>query len=352
MHTASAVLTRPAPTPTARQRETWIDVAKGMAILLIVFTHSGLYLQIHDLPRPEWWGPVDRALTTVRLPTFFLISGLFMRNSLKRTDREFVASKVAPMLWLYLLWTFVWGATIGVYTHGPVEGMAQWVQSTLTVTNGTWYLIALPFYYVVWRASRNWSPMILWPLLATVSLVFSMRVVTTGSWGADRTLKLMIFFFIGAHFPDAVRWIVRTIPAWAALAAVPLLYLAIKPSLPAAWMSSVRTALFPLLAVPVFLVLARLIDFGRGGKLLRWLGKNTLPIYVIHMIALELGVRFIPSLILRMSWSLVWAIPFALTAFSLLLSLAIWRVTRDIPGAYSLPTTIRDRIRVTPQPAA
>ncbi len=350
MHSASTVLTRPAPTPSTRKRETWVDVAKGMAILLIVFTHSGLYLQIHDYPLPSWWGFVDRALTSVRLPTFFLISGLFMRNSLKKTDQEFIASKVAPMVWLYLVWTLVWAATVGVYTHGPIGGVFEWLKSSLTITNGTWYLIALPIYFLVWRASRNWPAVALWPAMVGLSVLFSMELVTTGSWGADRMLKLMVFFMIGAYFPDAIKRIVRTIPAWVALAAVPVLYLALKFPLPAAWMSGVRTAVFPILAVPVFLTLARLIDSGRGVGWLRWLGKNTLPIYVLHMLAMEMIVLFVPSLLLRVSANTVNLIPFVLTTLAVLLSLAAWYATRNIPGAYSLPSSFRDRIRMNPQP--
>ena len=351
MHSASTVLTRPAPTPTTRRRETWIDVAKGMAILLIVFTHSGLYLNSHDFATPSWWGPVDAALTTVRLPTFFLISGLFMRNSLKRSDQEFLASKVVPMVWLYLLWTFLWGVTIGVYTHGLAGGMLQWIKSSATVTNGTWYLIALPVYFLVWRITHEWRPSVLWPSAVALSLVFSMQLVTTGSWGLDRMLKLMVFFLIGAHFPDIIRRMVRAIPAWVALAAVPVLYLAFRTPLPTSSLSSLRTALFPLVAVPVFLALARLIDSGHGAGWLRWLGKNTLPIYVLHMIALELGVRFIPSFMFGAPANTVDLVPFVLTAFAISLSLGVWYVTRRIPGFYSLPDWAREQALRVPLPA-
>lgn len=342
MHTAQAVHPNSTATPTIRRRETWIDTAKGMAILLIVFTHSGLVLGINEAPRPTWWGPVDHALTMVRLPAFFLISGLFMRNTIKRSRQEFLSSKVAPMAWLYLLWSFAWAITMGVYANGSHSALTEWVRSTLTITNGTWYLAALPLYYLGWRATRDWSGWVLWPLAGATALVFGANWLTTGSWGLNRILMYALFFLIGAHLPDKVRILVSRTPAWLAVVAVPALYLALQIKMPAAWLNDVRVALFPLAAVPVFLVLARMIDNGRLAQGLRWLGARTLPIYVMHMFALDLVVRLLLPTADLLPFSIVGVMPLLMTILATSLTLATWAATRGVPGLYSAPTWLRE----------
>lgn len=352
MHTASAVRLNPTSTTTIRRRETWIDTAKGMAILLIVFTHSGLALNINDEALPSWWGPVDHALTMVRLPAFFLISGLFMRNTIKRTRADFLASKVAPMAWLYLVWSFAWAITMGVYANGTHAALTEWVRSTLTITNGTWYLAALPLYYLGWRVTRTWPAWVLWPLAGTAALVFGAQWVTTGSWGLNRILMYALFFLIGAHFPDRVRLLVGRTPAWLAVVAVPVLYLALQIPLPGPWLPWVRVALFPLAAVPVFLVLAKLIDSGRVARALRWLGARTLPIYVMHMFALDLVVRLLLPAAHAAPFSLVPVLPFLMTAIATSACVGVWAATKSVPGLYSAPAWLREMGRPTSRPAS
>ena len=137
-------------------------------------------------------------------------------------------------------------------------------------------------------------------------------MVTTGSWGLDRMLKLMVFFLIGAHFPDIIRRMVRAIPAW--------------PSQPSPCSASHSDAA----AVLAVLTSGRLPPgrgsgiprsgpthrFGSRKPVARWLGKNTLPIYVLHMIALELGAVH-PVVHVRRSANTVDLVPFVLTAFAI-----------------------------------
>ena len=51
--------------PAGGGRIEWIDLAKGLAMILIIAGHAG-----HD--------PVDRFLYTFHVPVFFLISGYFI----------------------------------------------------------------------------------------------------------------------------------------------------------------------------------------------------------------------------------------------------------------------------------
>ncbi|EPJ4139137.1 acyltransferase family protein [Klebsiella pneumoniae] len=65
-------------------RETWVDYAKGIGIILVVFGHanrglysSGIYIS------PEIYHYLDNVIYSFHMPLFFFLSGLFFVSSIK-----------------------------------------------------------------------------------------------------------------------------------------------------------------------------------------------------------------------------------------------------------------------------
>ncbi|WP_410603664.1 acyltransferase family protein, partial [Bacillus sp. SIMBA_008] len=63
-------------------RVTWIDSARGLAIVAVVLFHSALHLRDTNVAGP--WPSLVLMLETFRMPTFFFISGLVSANVLTR----------------------------------------------------------------------------------------------------------------------------------------------------------------------------------------------------------------------------------------------------------------------------
>src|SRR3954452_8126404 len=83
-------------------REPWIDLARGFTILLVVLLHAQAVLAHGGMIGTGWAMAMD-ALSTLRMPTFFLISGLFAQKAFTIQPSIFRRRKVWNFLWIYAL---------------------------------------------------------------------------------------------------------------------------------------------------------------------------------------------------------------------------------------------------------
>lgn len=70
-------------------RESWVDYAKGIGILLVVFGHVNRGLQAAGIIMPsKLYHLVDSIIYSFHMPLFFL-SGLFLLSRLRRKESCF-----------------------------------------------------------------------------------------------------------------------------------------------------------------------------------------------------------------------------------------------------------------------
>jgi fucose 4-O-acetylase-like acetyltransferase len=102
------------------QRLDGLDIAKGIAILLVVYGHVMRGLQVAGLVSFDGiWGYVDYLVYTVHMPVFFVVSGFLYesgRESLQAeadlwagagAGRSFWQPKLVTIAWPYVLWSIV-----------------------------------------------------------------------------------------------------------------------------------------------------------------------------------------------------------------------------------------------------
>lgn len=88
-------------------RQTWIDYARGIAIILVLYRHvfEGLKsagLAIQDYIQLEH---ANILFFSFRMPLFFIVSGIFVAGSLqKRGLKKFVGTKAQTILYPYFIW--------------------------------------------------------------------------------------------------------------------------------------------------------------------------------------------------------------------------------------------------------
>ncbi|WP_142686904.1 acyltransferase family protein [Chitinophaga polysaccharea] len=92
----------------SESRYAWIDYAKGIAIILVVYRHLAYGLVARGVTLPKGVLDTNDMLYSFRMPLFFLLSGLFFGRSVaKRGSLNFGISKVNTLLYPYLLWAVI-----------------------------------------------------------------------------------------------------------------------------------------------------------------------------------------------------------------------------------------------------
>jgi fucose 4-O-acetylase-like acetyltransferase len=99
---------------TSRQndrRSVVVDIAKGIAIILVVYGHCLRGLIDRDLiPRTSWLLSTDYIIYTFHMPLFFMLSGLFFKSSAEKSGSQFWLGRIKTIAYPYFFWSVVQGS--------------------------------------------------------------------------------------------------------------------------------------------------------------------------------------------------------------------------------------------------
>ncbi|MBX2939423.1 MAG: acyltransferase [Ferruginibacter sp.] len=91
-------------------RQTWIDYARGVAIILVLYRHVFEGIKAAGLDVQAYM-PLEHAnilFFSFRMPLFFVVSGIFVAGSLqKRGLSPFIGNKARTILYPYFIWGFL-----------------------------------------------------------------------------------------------------------------------------------------------------------------------------------------------------------------------------------------------------
>lgn len=285
---------------TSTARVAWVDTAKAAAIILVVLYHVGGTGIAHLLPGAEGWGVngwrlVNSALLPVRMPLFFLASGLLAARAVERDWSRLWRPRLGNLLWPFVLWSVAFAGVSG-FAYAP-DDPAQYARDNLLAipVGGTayWYLATLVVFFVIARLLRPWAPAVL--LAATTALALAPQVAPVlaehigpaGAGNAARLCYFAIWYFVGCF----ARGIVERI---AAADRTPLLPVAGVVFAGVAYLVYVRGVSVPSTALSIAGLVAAVLasrwvaSLERARRLSRYLAGRTLPIYVLHPILINL----------------------------------------------------------------
>ncbi|NJI58145.1 acyltransferase family protein [Microbacterium oxydans] len=283
-------MTAPAP------RVGWPDVAKGICILLVVLWHVVTKVAVGIPgagPVTDAWVMLNAQLLPLRIPLFFLVSGMFAARAVFAASGGSWRRRAGRLALLYLVWvliqTVVLALTPEFDTARATSGWELLAQLTISPTN-LWYLLALAVYLTVGRLTRGL------PTVAVLSVAFVIAAVAGAGLLPDlgnlwQLVQNLFFFLVGLRLRAIVERFARLsgVGVAVALAAGYAGALAVVSVLgirlvPGTW------PLLCLVAVAFGVSLSVLLDrhVEVVARPLRWIGRRTLPIYVLHMMPLAL----------------------------------------------------------------
>ncbi|MEE7449776.1 acyltransferase [Methylobacterium radiotolerans] len=138
-------------------RLAWVDIAKGICILLVVMMHS--VIGTGDAMGGEGFlHTVVAFAKPFRIPDFFLLSGLFVGRVIDRDWRLFSDRRVVHFAYFYLLWLVI--QSVAKYSKivgdaGPASFAAHLAHALIEPYSSLWFIYLLAVFSVVTKALRR-----------------------------------------------------------------------------------------------------------------------------------------------------------------------------------------------------
>jgi fucose 4-O-acetylase-like acetyltransferase len=274
-------------------RSGWVDRARGIGIILVVFGHvlrglanAGMF----PASSPIWL--LDYAIYTFHMPLFFLLSGLFAERSLSKGTGPFWRSKFLTVVYPYFLWSLVQGLLLVGFAGMTNNASSPWLRlgSILWLPLAPfWFLYSLFFCHLLFTVLRKLDRRI---LLGLAVLAYAAGEIYRG----------------GVHdispFPDTTRGflfymlgVIATERSWPAMSAQPRVWIASAIVMVAsvavglAWNVPYEVLLPAALAGITLTAALAQADFPTT-RFLQMLGRFSMVIFVTHIIIAS-GLRII-----------------------------------------------------------
>jgi fucose 4-O-acetylase-like acetyltransferase len=195
----------------------WMDLLRGLSILLVILHHSTQIVAARVDDVPEFFYFVSAFFAPFRMPMLMFLSGLLVAGSLHAPTGKYVWGKVRRIVWPIVVWTFVYAA--GQYLVGKGEFM-PW---DLGFWNTYLWFMQFIFAYYIIALLMKWVP--IWVLFAVpFALMFVIMFAAPELELLQRFFYLMPFFFLGAfiekHWDQFAR--VLNVRLATVLAVIPL----------------------------------------------------------------------------------------------------------------------------------
>jgi uncharacterized membrane protein YcfT len=270
-------------------RLAWVDAAKGLSILLVVAHHAVSFLHTSGLAPPAVVA-ANTALASMRMPLFFLVSGLFVAGPLASPWRTLLHKRIAFFLFLFVIWTLLRFA----FFHIPaVAAVDPYVDDTNVVSlalslvipgSGMWFIYALALFAVIGKLIRGAPVWLQLGAAGVLSAFVGAEILQFESEVWERMARHLFFFLLGWHARTLVERVARSSTTlWVTAVAVACVGCAAGAvALGIRSIPGVALAL-NVLAVTFGVLFAAWVSRYRVGRPLVALGAQTLPVYLIHI---------------------------------------------------------------------
>ncbi|RZA11678.1 MAG: acyltransferase, partial [Proteobacteria bacterium] len=179
----------------ADKRLDWVDMAKGLSILLVVMMYAA-FSTGEDTGGTGVLHWLIAFATPFRMPEFFLISGLFLSLVIARSWSAYADRRVVHYLYFYALWAIIHivfkDALIG---RDPVGAISYLAFAVVEPYGVLWFIYQLAVVSAVTKLLYELrAPH--WAVLA-IGAILQLSGVHTGSYLIDQFAAYFVYFYAG-----------------------------------------------------------------------------------------------------------------------------------------------------------
>lgn len=286
------------------QRTDWVDYAKGIGIILVVYAHllssgyrAGLPVDTH------FFFLSDSIVYSFHMPLFFFLAGLFVAHSYaSRGMRQFLISKIRLIAYPYLVWSLLQIGIELLFSQHSQRGVDLYDLMAIPYLPWSqfWFLYALLLMYIVYGALQSFGRLsgTVMLLIAGVLFVFP---VNSDIMALNGFSTGFVFFVVGAFSRTRLVDLEGfSIPAWVTLFLLPVLvgsgyYIFENMISPTRLINGSHPLYFLYLStvgITFCVGLAQLLAKINFLNAVKSLGTYSLQVYLVHMLA-GVAVRII-----------------------------------------------------------
>lgn len=288
-----------------KERTEWIDLARGWAIVLVVFAHTPIPAKLSSY------------IYSFHVPLFFIISGFLLHSGLSKKSTDFIKNKVLRLAVPYLFFSLIgyaywliarhfgWEAgaeSINIMT--PLNGTFMAIRDSLFMTHNSalWFICSLFVseitFYLIFKMVKGDKFLLISAVFAVmvVGMIYNIFDGAALPWAIDTIPIVLVFlcfgYFVHEYYPvwkkmrarhDLIRWsamvflVMLSIVSWILITKTPAglvdMYYGIYGNFVlyfvAAFSGSLAVMLLFESYIPKF-------------KQLSYIGSNSLVIYALH----------------------------------------------------------------------
>lgn len=324
---------------TDSARAGWMDMLRGLAVILVALFHIQYPLAERVPQTPDALMRVGEAMQPFRMPLLFFLSGLLLPRSLAKPARAYALGKLRGLVWPFALWTVIVVVCCEVLwaEEDPLR-LFRDVPALLMGWEHMWFLSVLIVCYACAPLALLVPAWVLpLPLAAGAALV-----VPDEPWGdySQKVLWFGAFFFAGA----AVSRYLRTWQRLHPLLPAAMLAFTMAWGYVAAQDEALRTErgfstfLISLVGVLGIVWLAPRLPRIR---FLEWAGRGSIAIYLVNLTAITVAFESLDA------WGITdaWAVLVILAVAGLAIPLALVPLSRTILFTWPAPAAAPDPAR-------
>jgi uncharacterized membrane protein YcfT len=312
-------------------RIAWSDHARGIAIMLVVYRHVTIGMERSGIPVSRLMYNGQEIFYNFRMAVFFILSGLFVANSLKKKSaNEVFRNRVTTILYPYLVWAVILMSMEVVFSRFTNSKRTWWELTKIIyqprAVDHLWYLYTLfscsALYFLFRLLTKNvWVNAALAIAVHVINFYF-INVLYDYSLISD-TFIYYTYFFVGTLLPGLLLDKERS----AKVLNIRNLWWLLPLCLAGQYFWFVHEddrntyyALFFLINLVacyvVFILMNRLAAY-KNTEWLSYLGKYSLYIYILHVpisaifrtVYLHSGVGLNSWIVLGVLWTIGLLLP-------------------------------------------
>ncbi|MCM5704971.1 acyltransferase family protein [Larsenimonas salina] len=268
------------------KRYHWMDALRGLAVFFVIFAHGIVTIDAKFEGLWPFLQFLGDSFKPFRMPILMLLSGLLVVGSIAKGGKRYFTGKAHHILYPYIVWTVVMFALS--IAREILLGKESWDFFDTLLLNPAahlWFIYNIMVYYAIAFLTVRYRP---WLGIAFALVFYAITLLFTENYLLQRLGFYCVFFMTGAlagaQLPKAVAFL-EQVNKWVATAlfiagyAYCAFYIEESKELEQFGIGFM-IAFFAI--IPGFSKLMMAVSKTRISPALEWVGRDSLPIYVLH----------------------------------------------------------------------